>query len=102
ERVTRFLDIVRTEAGMSRRARVESANDFPTAAGLASSASGFAALALAATRAAGLDLPPRELSILARRGSGSAARSIFGGFVRSHAGGAGWRALAAGVRERGV
>lgn len=80
-RVARFLDLVRQRAGISTRARVDSANDFPTAAGLASSASAFAALALAATRAAGLSLDPRELSILARRGSGSAARSIFGGFV---------------------
>src|SRR5207249_3176672 len=77
-RVSRFLDLVRARAGLDARARVDSANDFPTAAGLASSASAFAALALAATRAAGLHLPERELSILARRGSGSAARSIFG------------------------
>ena len=68
------------------RAAVESSNSFPTAAGLASSASAFAALALAATRAAGLDARPRELSMLARRGSGSAARSIFGGFVEMHRG----------------
>ena len=86
DRVTPFLDLVREAARLSARARVTTRNDFPTASGLASSASGFAALAVAASRAAGLDLEPRELSILARRGSGSAARSIFGGFVRMHAG----------------
>jgi diphosphomevalonate decarboxylase len=85
-RVTRFLDLVRERAAIATRARVTSHNRFPTASGLASSASGFAALAVAATRAAGLELPPRDLSLLARRGSGSAARSIFGGFVRMHAG----------------
>jgi diphosphomevalonate decarboxylase len=79
-RIAKFLDLVRARAGIKEHARVESANDFPTAAGLASSASAFAALALAATRAAGLQLDDRELSVLARRGSGSAARSIFGGF----------------------
>lgn len=81
-----FLDLIRSMASFDKRARVISENRFPTASGLASSASGFAALALAASRAAGLALPPRELSILARRGSGSAARSIYGGFVRMHAG----------------
>ncbi len=85
-RLTPFLDVVRAMAGTKARARVVSRNDFPTASGLASSASGFAALALAATRAAGVTLSPRELSVLARKGSGSAARSIFGGFVRMHAG----------------
>ena len=85
-RVGAFLDLVRAAGGIATRARVVTDNRFPTASGLASSASGFAALALAATRAAGLSLPPRELSILARRGSGSAARSIFGGFVHMHAG----------------
>ena len=85
-RVSQFLDLVRERAGITTRARVHSKNHFPTASGLASSASGFAALALAATRAAGLELPARELSKLARRGSGSAARSIFGGFVRMRAG----------------
>ena len=59
-----------------------------TGAGLASSASGFAALTAAATRALGLDLTERELSLLARRGSGSAARSIYGGYVEMHAGSA--------------
>jgi diphosphomevalonate decarboxylase len=85
-RITQFLDLVRDRAGITTRARVTTKNDFPTASGLASSASGFAALAVAATRAAGLHLSPRELSQLARRGSGSAARSIFGGFARMHAG----------------
>jgi diphosphomevalonate decarboxylase len=80
-RVSVFLDRVRARAGIDARATVVTDNSVPTAAGLASSASGFAALALAATRAAGLELPPGELSALARLGSGSAARSIFGGFV---------------------
>jgi diphosphomevalonate decarboxylase len=80
-RVSAFLDRVRARARIDARATVVTDNSVPTAAGLASSASGFAALALAATRAAGLDLPPGELSALARLGSGSAARSIFGGFV---------------------
>lgn len=80
-KMSRFLDLVRERAGFSLKARVESQNNFPTAAGLASSASGFAALSLAASRAAGLELDARELSILARQGSGSASRSIFGGFA---------------------
>jgi diphosphomevalonate decarboxylase len=58
-----------------------SKNDFPTASGLASSASGFAALALAAVRAAGLDWDVARVADLARRSSASAARSLFGGFV---------------------
>ncbi|MFL5303862.1 MAG: diphosphomevalonate decarboxylase [Polyangia bacterium] len=80
-RATAFLDRVRARAGITTRATVDTANTVPTAAGLASSASGFAALAVAAARAAGLPLSPGELSELARLGSGSAARSIFGGFV---------------------
>ncbi|HEX3761613.1 MAG TPA: diphosphomevalonate decarboxylase [Kofleriaceae bacterium] len=88
-RTVELLDLVRAEAGFAARARVVSRNEFPTASGLASSASGFAALAVAAADAAGLALAPRALSILARRGSGSAARSVFGGFVRMHAGRAG-------------
>ena len=86
ERLVTFLDLIRSQAGVAIRAKVTSRNEFPTASGLASSASGFAALALAATRAAGLELSERELSKLARLGSGSAARSIFGGFVRMHSG----------------
>src|SRR5262249_30481594 len=88
-RVTAFLDVVRATAGLATRARVVTTNAFRTASGLASSASGYAALALAASAAAGVELSPRALSILARRGSGSAARSVFGGFVRMHAGRAG-------------
>ena len=80
-RFSAWLDVVRARAGSQDRFRAESANDFPTASGLASSASAYAALALAASRAAGLTLDARELSILARRGSGSAARSMFGGLV---------------------
>lgn len=81
-----FLDLFRARAGKPVRAHIESSNDFPTGAGLASSASGFAALAVAADHALGLGLDARELSVLARRGSGSAARSIFGGFVEMAAG----------------
>ena len=84
--VVRFLDRVRELAATSERAAVRSDNNFPTASGLASSASGFAALAGAASRAAGLSLSDRELSRLARLGSGSACRSIFGGFVEWRAG----------------
>jgi diphosphomevalonate decarboxylase len=85
-RVAGLLDRIRARAGISLRARVTSANDFPTASGLASSASAFAALAVAATEAAGLALDPSEASDLARRTSVSAARSVFGGFVALRAG----------------
>jgi len=81
DRVTRCLDLVRERVGIDTRARVESDNDFPTAAGLASSASGFAALVVAANAALEAGIESEELANLARRASGSAARSIFGGFV---------------------
>ena len=80
-RVARFLDLVRAEAGRRDRALVTTRSTVPRGVGLASSAAAFAALALAASRAAGIVLDPPALSALARRGSGSAARSIFGGFV---------------------
>ncbi len=80
-RVTKLLDSVRAQVGITTRARVESVNDFPTAAGLASSASGFAALAMAAVRAAGLEASLPEVSALARAASASAARSVYGGYV---------------------
>jgi len=85
-RVGALLDRVRARAAIAARAEVSSENSVPTAAGLASSASGFAALAVAAARAAGLALSHAALSELARLGSGSAARSIFGGFVEMAAG----------------
>ncbi|MEP7051496.1 MAG: diphosphomevalonate decarboxylase [Pseudomonadota bacterium] len=80
-RVSKLLDSVRDAVGSSTFARVDSVNDFPTAAGLASSASGFAALAMAATRAAGLDESIPQISALARAASASAARSVYGGYV---------------------
>jgi diphosphomevalonate decarboxylase len=80
-RVSRFLDHVREMASVKQFARVVSENNFPMGAGIASSAAAFAALALAASRAIGLDLNEAELSRLARLGSGSACRSIPGGFV---------------------
>lgn len=88
-KVVSFLDLVRSQVpseAAGRGARVVSRNDVPTGAGLASSASAFAALAGAAASAYGLDLDRRGLSRLARRGSGSASRSVFGGFVRWNAG----------------
>ncbi|MFJ4252676.1 diphosphomevalonate decarboxylase [Microbacterium sp. NPDC090003] len=86
DRVVRFLDIVREMAGSRAAAVVDSSNTVPSAAGLASSASGFAALAAAASHAYGLDLDRTALSRLARRGSGSAARSVIPGFAVWHAG----------------
>lgn len=86
QNLVRFLNLVREMSGNPYFAKVESINHVPTAAGFASSASGYAALALAASTAYGLKLTPKELSILARRGSGSASRSIFGGFVLWHRG----------------
>jgi diphosphomevalonate decarboxylase len=86
ERVAGHLDRIRVMAGVPLRAKVDSRNDFPMGAGVASSSSAFAALSLAATRALGLELGPRALSILARKGSGSACRSIPDGFAEWHAG----------------
>jgi diphosphomevalonate decarboxylase len=80
-RVTAMLDLVRGLARMNERAEVVSENNFPSGAGIASSAAAFAALALASSKAAGLNLSEAELSRLARRGSGSASRSIPSGFV---------------------
>ncbi len=85
-RVVDFLDLFRTARDL--RFSVRTTNTVPTAAGLASSASGFAALTLALDRLFGWDLPPKQLSILARLGSGSASRSVARGFVEWHAGSA--------------
>lgn len=82
ERVVAQLDRLRALAGVTTRARVASANNFPSDAGIASSAAAFAALTLAGAAALGLQLDERRLSILTRQsGSGSACRSIPTGFV---------------------
>jgi diphosphomevalonate decarboxylase len=80
-RVSKFLDRVRDMSGERIFAQVVSENNFPTGAGIASSASAFAALSLAASRAIGLELDEAALSRLARTGSGSACRSVPAGFV---------------------
>ncbi|MCR4316047.1 MAG: diphosphomevalonate decarboxylase [Planctomycetes bacterium] len=85
-RVSAFVDLFRELAGSNNAVLVESWNDFPESSGLASSASGFAALARACNHVFDLRLSDRELSILARRGSGSACRSIFDGLVLWSAG----------------
>lgn len=86
QRVRNHLDVVRDRLGIDQRAMVESNNNFPMGAGIASSASAFAALTRAAVAAAGQSLSERELSTIARRGSGSASRSIPAGFVVWHKG----------------
>ncbi|MBQ8037896.1 MAG: diphosphomevalonate decarboxylase [Proteobacteria bacterium] len=87
-RVQRILDDIRARVGWSKRCVLRSKNNFARSAGLASSASGCAAAALAASSAAGLELSESQLSSLARLGSGSAARSIPAGWTRWHAGSA--------------
>jgi len=85
-RVVEHLDRIRKLAKIELKAKVVSVNNFPKSSGLASSASGFAALTVAATSAAGLKLSEKQLTILARLGSGSACRSIPDGFVEWIAG----------------
>ncbi len=80
-RAIKHLDRIRSLAKINLKAKVVTRNNFPTGTGLSSSASGFAALTVAASAAAGLNLSKKELSILARQGSGSACRSIPDGFV---------------------
>ncbi|KKQ94190.1 MAG: diphosphomevalonate decarboxylase [Candidatus Levybacteria bacterium RIFCSPLOWO2_12_FULL_39_17] len=80
-RAVKHLDRIRSLAKITEKAKVITNNNFPTGTGLSSSASGFAALTVAAAKAAGLELSEKELSILARQGSGSACRSIPDGFV---------------------
>lgn len=85
-RFSAFFDILRSELGSRSRFLIRSSNNFPTAAGLASSSSGFAALAGAVCALLGENPSPRELSALARLGSGSATRSVWGGFTLFPAG----------------
>ncbi len=85
-RISRFLNLIRKLSNHVSFVRMSSTNNFPTGSGIASSASGFAALALAASRAYQLELSEMDLSRLARMGSGSACRSIPAGFVEWQAG----------------
>lgn len=80
-RISKHLDHLRGLAGSHTRANVTSASNFPAGAGIASSASAFAALSVAGAAALGLDLTERQLTTIARLGSGSASRSVPGGFV---------------------
>jgi diphosphomevalonate decarboxylase len=85
-RVVSHLNLLRGLRGIATRAYIKSENNFPEGTGIASSASAFAALTVAAVRALGIVLPERDLSRLARRGSGSACRSIPEGFVEWYPG----------------
>lgn len=80
-RVSQHLNLIRGIRGFSAPAHIFSESNFPAGAGLASSAAAFAALTVAAVRAAGIEMTEKDLSRLARRGSGSASRSIPSGFV---------------------
>lgn len=84
ERIIQQLDRIRKIANSQLRAKVKTINNFPKSAGIASSASGMAALTMAAACSLGLKLSEKELSILARQGSGSASRSVPSGFVVWH------------------
>jgi len=84
--VVEQLNIIREKSGVTQNAKVVSKNDFPTAAGFASSASGLAALTFAAAKATGLKLSIEELSKISRMGSGSASRSLIDGFAIWHKG----------------
>jgi len=87
DRFTAFLDGLRSDLGLGDQGlQIVSTNNFPTAAGLASSSSGFAALAGAVAALSGVEAAPARLSTLARIGSGSATRPVFGGFTVFDAG----------------
>ena len=86
QRVTKHIDLFRELTGATQKLLVQSTNHVPTSAGLASSASGFAALTLALAHAFNLNVDAKGLSRLARRGSGSAARSLFAGYSLLHGG----------------
>jgi phosphomevalonate decarboxylase len=82
ERILAVVDVVRVRAKLHENFRMESVSDFPSNVGLGASASGFAALAWAACAAAGLPLAAKDVSRIARRGAGSAARAVAGGYAR--------------------
>ena len=81
KKIITFLNTFRKKYNIEENHSISSNNSFPTAAGLASSSSGFAALATGLSELYNLNLSKKELSILARQGSGSACRSIYNGFV---------------------
>jgi len=84
--IKKYLDLVRKKFNKNDCFKIVTENNFPTAAGIASSASGFSALAFALNKYWNLNLDKKELSILARIGSGSASRSVYGGFCEWHKG----------------
>ncbi|MFH0898309.1 MAG: diphosphomevalonate decarboxylase [bacterium] len=86
EKITQFLDLFRKKYSIDTHFTITTNNEFPTGAGLASSSSGFAALAIGLDALCALNLTKKEISILARQGSGSACRSVYGGFVQWHKG----------------
>jgi len=86
ERVVFVVDEVRRRSGLDLKFRMVSKNNFMSNVGLGASASGFAALAVAASKAAGLKLSLEKMSVIARRGAGSATRAVTGGFSRWRAG----------------
>jgi phosphomevalonate decarboxylase len=86
ERVVSVVDEVRRRSGVNLRFKMASRNNFLSNVGLGASASGFAALAVASCKAAGLKLSLERMSVIARRGAGSATRSVTGAFSRWKAG----------------
>jgi phosphomevalonate decarboxylase len=86
ERVVSVVDEVRKRSGVRKRFKMVSMNNFPSNVGLGASASGFAALAVAACDATGLKMSLEQTSVIARRGAGSATRSVTGAFSRWRAG----------------
>jgi phosphomevalonate decarboxylase len=86
ERVASVVDEVRRRSGIDMKFKMASVNNFPSNVGLGASASGFAALAVASCKAAKLRLSLEQMSVIARRGAGSATRSVTGGFSRWKAG----------------
>ena len=86
KRILNYVSMAKKLLGVSGGLKIETANNFPSSSGLASSASGFAAIALGINEFYALDLPRKDISRLARLGSGSAARSIYGGFVQMDTG----------------
>jgi len=99
ERVLAVVDVVRVRAKLRANFRMASVNDFPSNVGLGASASGFAALAWAACAAAGLPLTVKDVSRIARRGAGSAARGVAGGYARWQTGGSDEDSFAYQLRE---